>query len=149
MIAICTASGARSSSSSEIVQSVGPSLELVDDPNSTHVPGGFAEWGVRRRTACVALGSKAVDQATALFRGKPTFKLLAIALVAQALSATLYEDLSGRRAFNAVAIGIWRAVVADPATTEDERRLLLGPIGTTLVSRDSEYTIVCGGATAA
>lgn len=148
MIAICTATGARSSSNSEIVQTIGPPLELVDHPTSVQPPGGFAEWGIRRRAACVALGNKAIDQATTFFRGKPTFRMLTVALVASGLSSTLYGDLSGRRTFNTMAVKIWRAVLADPVTTEEERALLLGPIGRILVGRDLEYTIACGGPTA-
>lgn len=147
LIAICTASGARSSSHSEIVQKPGPQLSIVDDPTRVHGAGGFSEWGLRRRSACLALGTKAVDQAGAFFRGKPTFRMLTVALVASGLSTTLYADLEGRRSFNRAAVEIWRAVVADPVTTDEEMGLLVGSIGLILSSRDLEYTVACGGAT--
>lgn len=144
---MCTAIGARSSNHSEIVQKTGPPLSVVDHLSpSDPTRGGFSEWGLRRRDACVALGAKAVKSASAFFRGAPSFRVLTVALVASGLSTTLYGDLAGRREFNSMAVRIWRALLREPAkTTAEERALLHGSIGLVLVGRDLEYTIACGG----
>ncbi len=143
LIALATATGARSSSHSEIVQTPGPPLALVDNPPATQP--GFAEWGLRRRAACEALGQKAIDQATALFGGAPSFRMLTVALVASGLSTALYGVLAARRTFNALALRVWRALLAEGSGTAEERALLAGPVGLILVGRDLEYTIACGG----
>jgi len=146
LVAICTASGARSSSHSEILQQIGPPLELVDDSTDTRLPpGGFSEWGLKRQGACIALGNKAFEHTAAFFRGKPTFRMLTVALVASGLSTSAYGGLTGRRVFNTMAINVWRGVMADVATTTDQRALLMGSMGLTLLGRDYEYAIACGG----
>jgi hypothetical protein len=107
--------------------------------------GGFAEYGLRREAACAALGSSAIEQVADLCLGRPTFRTLKVVLMAVGLSRMAFDSLDGRRALSRAAIGVWRAVLGDPGTSEDERALLLGTIGMALMIKDLEYAVACGG----
>ena len=138
---MCTAIGARSSSHSEIVQQVGPSLSTVDDElDGQFTSGGFSEWGLRRHGACFALGTKAVNSATALIQANPSFKTLKLALAAASLASTLQADRNASRPFTVLAISTWRKLVVDPNTTASEMNLLLHKVGPLLMVRDLSFS---------
>lgn len=143
-MSICTATGARSSSHSEIVQTPGPPLALVDNPPAPQPPGGYSEWGLRRHAAALTLGAKAIEQATALLQGKPTFRTLKVALLASGTCTMVFGDPATKQLFNSMTIAIWRALVRCPATIEEERARLVGPIGLMLLMRDLKNAIADG-----
>jgi len=137
-IAVCTALGARSSSHSEILQQVGPSLSTVDDElEGQFTPGGFSEWGLRRDRACAALGLKAINAAMVVVEAHASFKTLRLALAA----GTVAPDRARARPLTVLAIRIWRALVADPATDPAEAGVLLNSIGPVLLMRDYFYAM--------
>lgn len=107
-------------------------------------PGGFAEWGLRRHSACLALGERAIEQANALLQSKPTFRTLKVALLASGTCTLVFDDLAGKRTFNSRMIKIWRGLVSHPGTTEEEKEALVGPIGQILLLRDLKNAIAGG-----
>lgn len=147
-LAICTALGARSSSHSEIVQEVGPSLSTVDDDLLGHlVPGGYSQWGIRRNGACLALGKKATDAALALVESEPSFRTLKLAMAAYSLNTTFNGDYRGRRPFLLLAVRTWRKLVVDPSTSPQELASLLNGLGHVLYIRDAFYSFCYGSPT--
>lgn len=144
-LSICTALGARSSSHSEIVQQVGPSLDRIElDLTGQFTRGGLAEWGIRRNGACIALGHKAIEQTRGLINTRPTFRTLKLAMAAHSLNVTLTTDYTDRRAFLLETIGIWRKLVIDPRTTPDQFGLLLHSFAPGLMLRDLIYAMSRG-----
>ncbi len=145
---ICTALGARSSSHSEIVQQIGPSLSVVDDdPAGQLVPGGYSEWGIRRHAACLALGTKATTQALALVEREPSFRTLKLAMAAYSLNTTFNGDYRGRRPFLLLAVRTWRKLIGDPHSSPQEPEQLLSGLGHVLAIRDMFYSICYGSPT--
>lgn len=141
-VSACIAIGARSSSHSEIVTKVGPSLTLVDDDEAGQfTPGGFSEWGMRRHGACVTLGSKAIEEARELVQNQPTFRSLKVMLAAILLSSSLDTDRRASRGITLLAVDAYRRLQNDLTASDEDKRLARESVGGALLARDCYFSL--------